>query len=109
MFKYFLAKQTKFQESYSINIIVKNCWKQTFINLSKIIYFSDLAIIFSSDSYLSKLFKMQENYGSYFDLEEAKLIPQCPGSNEYIGNMKCLSTTIAHLKSPLGYKEIQVS
>ena len=52
---------------------------------------------------------MQENYGSLYDLEEAKLIPQCSGTNEYIENMKCLSTTIAHLKSPLGYKDMQVS
>lgn len=52
---------------------------------------------------------MQENYCGFFDLEEAKLVPQCSGTKEYIENMKCLSTTIAHLKSPLGYKDIQAS
>jgi len=50
---------------------------------------------------------MQENFAGFFEQEEAKITPHCPGSAEYIENMKYLSTTIAHLKSPLGYKDMQ--
>ena len=52
--------------------------------------------------------EMQEEFGAYFEEEEARL-GECKGSNEYQENMKHLETGLKKLKTPEGKRSMQVS